>query len=133
VKRRWGASTLVSVMELEEMRALGVEKLGEAARNASLRWVQIPVTDGAVPDARFQALWPAVVMILNEELFADRSIVIHCRGGLGRTGVVACLLLIERGYEPSDALRLVRSTRPGTVETCDQEAFVLAYQRRSTK
>jgi ADP-ribosyl-[dinitrogen reductase] hydrolase len=52
-------------------------------------------------------------------------LVIHCKGGLGRTGVVAARLLIELGETPNAALARVRAARPGAVETPEQEDYVL--------
>ena len=54
------------------------------------------------------------------------NIVIHCLGGLGRTGLVACKLLTEQGIPAASALEQVRAARPGAVETPEQEAYVLS-------
>lgn len=127
---QWGASTLVTVMESEELKALKVENLGERATRAGLKWFQLPIVDGGIPDRRFHAIWTGIASRLYTELHAGRKIVIHCRGGLGRTGLIACLLLIEMEYTPHEALERVRAARPGAVETKEQEGFVLSYQPR---
>jgi ADP-ribosyl-[dinitrogen reductase] hydrolase len=44
---------------------------------------------------------------------------------LGRTGLVAGLILVERGCAPLDAIRQVRVSRPGAIETAAQERYVL--------
>lgn len=49
----------------------------------------------------------------------------HCRAGLGRTGTVAARLLVEHGARPADAIALVRTVRPGSIETVEQESYVL--------
>jgi len=124
----WGAAALVTVMELKEMQFLGVAELGSAARKVGLRWIHLPVEDGGVPDRRFDDAWPAASRSLLEDLMQGRNVVIHCRGGLGRTGLVASLLLVELGIPPADALVCVRAARPGAVETADQEAYVRTYR-----
>ena len=53
------------------------------------------------------------------------SVVVHCRGGLGRTGLIAVRLLVELGESPVSALVRVRAARPGAVETVEQEKYVL--------
>ena len=128
--RYWGATSLVTAMESDEMQKLGVGELGSAAAKARLEWFHLPISDGAIPDKRFDDAWPKIAPALLQELKTGRRVVIHCRGGLGRTGMIACLLLIEFGRSPQDALRAVRRARPGTVETKEQEAFVLKYQPR---
>jgi len=62
---------------------------------------------------------------LADALLGGQSLVVHCRGGLGRTGVIAARLLIELGEVPSRALQRVRLGRPGAVETREQETDVL--------
>jgi protein-tyrosine phosphatase len=124
----WGATILVTAMESDEMQHLGVGQLGTAATHSHLQWIHLPVTDGAVPDGRFDLVWTKSAPNMLQALNQGRRVVIHCRGGLGRTGVIACLLLIELGKNPQDALEIVRRSRPGTVETTEQEEFVLNYR-----
>jgi len=60
---------------------------------------------------------------------AGEAIVIHCRGGLGRTGIVAARLLVEFGEAPEGALFRVRRARAGTVENRLQEGYVRGLAR----
>ena len=66
--------------------------------------------------------------VLRRRLQSGERIVLHCRGGLGRTGTIAARLAIELGETPETALRRVRAARKGTVETHEQEAYVLQKQ-----
>lgn len=127
--RKWDASVLLTLMEFDELTRLGVTGLDTAAIKAGLHWLHIPITDGAVPDHRFENAWPGLAPNLVRHLAAGNRIVVHCRGGLGRTGLVTSLLLVEFGYEPSAAMDEVRVARPGTVETRQQEEYVLSYKR----
>jgi len=47
--------------------------------------------------------------------------------GLGRTGMAAALLLVERGIAPEDAIAAVRRARPGAIETRGQETLVRGW------
>jgi len=71
--------------------------------------------------------WPTLKIELMDELSSGKNIFIHCMGGLGRTGVVAAMLLIEAGYSANQAITAVRSSRPHTIETSAQEDFVYGY------
>ena len=51
-------------------------------------------------------------------------VLVHCKGGLGRAGLVAARILVERGAAPMDAINLVRRVRPGAIQTIRQEAYV---------
>jgi len=112
------------------MRVLGVANLGVAANKASLQWYQLPITDGTVPDIQFDKAWLRVAPAVLQHIRSGHKVVVHCRGGLGRTGMLACFLLVELGEDPEHALNKVRMARPGAVETYEQEIFVLNYARR---
>ena len=61
---------------------------------------------------------------LRERLASGASVVIHCLGGLGRTGMITARLLIEFGAEPDEAIAAVRAARPGAVQTFAQERYL---------
>ena len=124
----WGATTLVSLMEDHEFPMLQVSGLGDAAEQAGLEWHHLPIRDVDVPDERFERLWAYSGHVLRRKLKAGERIVLHCRGGLGRTGTIAARLAVEFGATPEEALRRVRLARRGTVETASQEDYVLRQQ-----
>jgi protein-tyrosine phosphatase len=130
VLRSWGCRALLTVMEPGELESYRVANLGEIVAAEGIAWYHIPMTDGDPPDVRFDALWPTIGQRLVEELEAGNRIVVHCLGGLGRTGTIVCLLLVELGYTSHTALEIVRNARPGTIETAAQESFVLSYVPR---
>ena len=58
---------------------------------------------------------------------------VHCVGGLGRSGMVAASWLRSRGASADEALASVREARgPRAVETAIQEDFVRAYAKGSS-
>ena len=59
------------------------------------------------------------------------STLVHCKGGLGRAGTIATRLLIELGVAPREAINAVRQARPGTIETIEQERYVLGLKEAS--
>lgn len=44
-----------------------------------------------------------------------RKVLVTCRQGLNRSGLVCALTLVELGYTREDALSTVQSTRPGSI------------------
>jgi len=52
------------------------------------------------------------------------KVVIHCRVGLGRSGMIAARLMVELGMTPSEAISRVRKARPGAIQTSEQERHV---------
>lgn len=65
-----------------------------------------------------------------DAMSAGENVVVHCRGGLGRSGTIAACFLVARGRAPGEAIRLVRSARPGAVEVRDQEDFVQRFREQ---
>lgn len=128
VIRDWGASAIVSLVEKHEFELLGVPDF-EAQVASVFRWLWLPIPDGGVPDAMFEASWASVGPELHGRLAAGERVLIHCRAGLGRTGTIAARLLVEAGMSPVQALLTVRGARPGTVETMAQEHYVLLLRR----
>ena len=123
--RAWGADALVSLVEEGELEFLQVPGLGEQAQILGIRWYHLPIRDRWIPDGRFDAAWLEAGAELRRILDNGGGVVLHCRGGLGRTGTIAARLLIERGEAPDRALERVRRARPGAVETFEQENYVL--------
>jgi ADP-ribosyl-[dinitrogen reductase] hydrolase len=127
--RAWGASAIVSLMEGPEFWLLGVPDF-EAKVSADFRWLWLPIPDGGVPGEAFERRWAESGPELHGRLAAGERVLIHCRAGLGRTGMVASRLLVEAGLTPLQALNAVRRARPGTVETLPQEQYVLLLPQR---
>jgi ADP-ribosyl-[dinitrogen reductase] hydrolase len=97
-----------------------------------MEWLHLPIRDVDVPDSHFEAGWTSAGDRLGNRLRNGERVLVHCRGGLGRTGMVAARLLVEvAGATPQQALDDVREVRPGAVETPAQEAWVLELKAPS--
>jgi ADP-ribosyl-[dinitrogen reductase] hydrolase len=94
-------------------------------------WMHLPIRDVDVPDDRFERAWALTGPTLHRRIDRGERILIHCRGGLGRTGLVAGLILVERGVTPRQAIERVRAVRPHAIETRAQEGYVLSAKPRT--
>jgi ADP-ribosyl-[dinitrogen reductase] hydrolase len=124
VVRDWGAQALVSLIEDYEFELLGVPELPEKTENLGIRWFHLPIVDVGIPDERFEEEWETTGKELRRILADGGRIVLHCRGGLGRTGTIAARLLVEFGVDPRAAIAKVRQARPGAIQTREQEEYV---------
>lgn len=125
LRRDHGLSRLVCLVERHELECLGIPDLLERAEAEGLGTLHAPLPDGGVPDS--PAAMDALVGPILGWLRAGESVFLHCWAGLGRTGTVAAACLIRLGRSPREALTEVRRARPGSVETREQEAFLLRY------
>jgi ADP-ribosyl-[dinitrogen reductase] hydrolase len=133
VIRAWGGSIVVTLIEDHEFQLLAVESLEQEVRALGMEWWHLPIRDVDVPDQRFEDHWMQISAQLHDKLDAGDRILIHCRGGLGRTGLVAGRILVERGCDPGTAVRRVRAVRPHAIETAAQERYVLNAKTRAPK
>lgn len=120
----WGADTLVTLVEQPELAMLQVPGLGKAIRERGLEWHHLPVRDLGAPDASGLETWKSLAPGLHRRLDAGGRVLIHCRGGNGRAGTLAALLLIERGGSALSAIERIRAVRPHAIETRAQERFL---------
>ena len=122
----WGAAAVLTLVEDHELKALNVTGLGAEIERQSMDWVHAPIPDVSTPHAAFEAAWPHIGEGLRDRLRAGFDVVVHCKGGLGRAGMIAARLMVELGAEPTRAIAEIRKVRPGAIETAAQEAHVRA-------
>ena len=121
----WEPALVVSMTEASEMQAAGTSSLGEKLKSAGVQWVHLPVRDyGGLSDENAKT-WPELSTALHRHLDRSEGVLVHCRGGQGRSGMIALRLMVERGEDPSVALKRLRAARPGAVETDEQCAWAL--------
>jgi len=116
---------LVSLVEDAELDWLRIPHLVAQAEARGIAVLRHPVVDGDVPGHKAAA---ATVQAAVSLARSGRSVVFHCRGGLGRAGTFAALALRRLGLTPKAAMAQVRSVRPGAIENSIQEAFVEGHR-----
>lgn len=88
-----------------------------------LKYLHIPIPDGYPPtDSQFEEIM---------EWLDGKGNLIHCVGGIGRTGtVIAAYLIIKEGLDVGEAIDEVRRYRPGAVQTLEQHEFLLSVGKK---
>ena len=120
------ADVLLVLVEDAELERFGVAALPDAAAARGLELLRHPIRDGGIP-ADAAALRRTLDAVLAR-LRVGASVVVACRGGLGRTGLVVACLVRELGEPNAErAIEVTRAARPGAVETDEQRAFIAAW------
>ena len=127
VIQAWGATVIVNLIEDHEMVALNVQDTVQHVP-AGIEYMRLPISDFGVPSSAWHEQWDSQSPLLLERLRRGESILLLCKGGLGRTGMVAARILVELGRSPDDAIKAVRQARAGTIETSEQKAYVRALK-----
>ncbi len=122
-----GITSVVTLLSNAEFAEYGVPNLLDEYRAAGLEVMHRAVKDQGVPTPE-QA--EQVLEFLGKKAAAGKKVLIHCVGGLGRTGLIAALYLRRyAGLDAAEAMRRVRAARsPRAIENTDQEAFLANFR-----
>ena len=116
-----GAHGVISLMTEAELASVGLERLGPQLDARGMSWFHLPIEDDEAPDAAFEQAWQLALPRLIALLRDGKQLAIHCKGGSGRTGLVAAALLMTLGQSQQEAMAAIRAKRP--------RAFTLACHR----
>ncbi len=120
----WGAAGLVTLVERHEFGVLGAPGFADAVTGRRFTWFYFPISDMCAPGTSFMKGWADQGHALLAHLDAGERFVVHCAGGLGRTGTLVAKLLIENGMPADTAINTVRRARPGAIESAEQERYL---------
>lgn len=107
-----GAHAVISLTPSAELAALNVSELGAECAELDLAWFHCPVADDHAPSDDFTNAWLKAAPTIHQLLDAGKSVAIHCKGGSGRTGLIAAQILFERGHAKASIIGSVQSLRP---------------------
>jgi len=124
--KREGVRAVVVLLESHELDYLGgLDAYLELLRERGFETLHSPVRDFYVPTVE-QCL--EIVKWIEERVEEGKPVLIHCYGGLGRSGTVAaCYLVYRYRMEPGEAIGAVRERRRGAVESPVQAGFVFRF------
>jgi len=111
--RRAGLDVVVSLLEKEEADQLELVHEGDVAESKRLHFISFPIPDRGVP-----ASMPAALSLLRniaEALEEGKNVAVHCRQGIGRSGLIAAGVLVTSGIGVERALEVVSAARGWTV------------------
>lgn len=122
-----GVTDVVSHLTEEEQYGLGLTEEADACAAAGIRFHSYPIEDRGLPERpEFDFFIEGLVSILQRGGF----VVIHCRGGIGRSSVTAAAVLVWLGMEPRIALAAIERARGFAIpDTDEQRDFILALRR----
>ena len=127
-----GYRAIYSLMEDAEYLELQVplKKLRSGARARGIELHHLPIEDVSVPDRGFEMRWLHAGARARYLLERGERVLVHCKGGLGRSGLVAARIMVELGYSAGEAIDAVRAARKGAIETLAQEQDVSHREQR---
>ncbi|GGH33913.1 Dual specificity phosphatase, catalytic domain [Cribrihabitans marinus] len=122
----WRPGLVLSMTTEAEMVAVGAHHFGADVQSRASRWAHLPIEDFGAPGPDVDDLWPEVSASARHALSGGGRVLVHCKGGCGRSGMIVLRLMIECGEAPDQALERLRAVRPCAVESDAQRAWAVA-------
>ena len=111
-----GVKAVITLMPDEEMARNRVAGLPQACVEAGLRWFHLPIEDDTAPADEFRKAWQNDRAAVFAHLDNKEAVAIHCKGGSGRTGLMAAIVMLERGMPPQEVVAEVKALRPRSLK-----------------
>jgi protein-tyrosine phosphatase len=117
----WGINRIVSLLENHEAFEVGLGAEQQLTEKYNMEFISYPIPDRGLPISINEYL--EFTKRLYYEAAGGLNTVIHCRAGIGRTGIIAAGVLLYCGFEPKDAFEQISKKRgimvPDTQEQID--------------
>ncbi len=121
-----GITHVFTLVTHEELRKHGVSNLVQSLKREGIICTHIPIKDQGIPTKeQINLLNQAIDNAINNQ----EKILIHCVGGLGRTGTIAALYLrYANGMDAEKAVNIVRNSRSQrAIESREQMSLVEGF------
>jgi len=121
--KRADINAVLSLLTPEEERDLDLRDEAGEVRAQGMHFTSFPIPDRQIP--RSEAKLAEVLEGIGRSLSIGRNVLIHCRQGIGRSGLVAACLLVKKGMSPGAAVQSVSAARGMPVpETEEQRDWI---------
>jgi protein-tyrosine phosphatase len=122
---REGIGVLVSMLTPEESAELGLSEEGRLCGQCGILFFNLPIADRSVPN-EFEI--GALLDTLVKQVQLKRGVGFHCRAGIGRSSMMAALVLGRLGWTSDTAFRAISDSRGCRVpDTLEQEQWVQSF------
>lgn len=126
--RDWKPSIVISAVSRAELVEASAETFQSDIQESGSRWVHLPIVDYGLPDDSVLDIWDGVCADVLRVLRGQGRVLIHCKGGCGRSGMLALRVMVAAGEDAVDALFRLRKIRPCAVETEAQLRWAVTGQ-----
>lgn len=119
-----GIQVIVCLLEWSEMKLLHITDYPQKAQELGLLFYHLPIKDMGVPR---QNDINSLIPILVNHLANGYNILVHCKNGYGRSGIICACCLGHFGFKGDKAMEIVRKKRPGAICSREQETCIINY------
>ncbi|MFT5258798.1 MAG: protein-tyrosine phosphatase [Saprospiraceae bacterium] len=110
---------IICLLEVAETTSLGLKKEAELTQQYSMQFLQYPIEDLHLPAS--VASFSALSQQLYQDIKQGVNTVIHCRAGIGRTGMLCAAILANAGFSAPQAIDHISNHRGVKVPDTDEQ------------
>ena len=121
-------SCVASLVGKDELTELGVKNLSENISSQNIKFIQFEIKNFGIPTTTQYEELKSFINEIKDNIISGKNVFVHCMAGLGRTGMIAALVLAKLGISINQSITIIRDTRPGSIETAEQEGFVRNFK-----
>lgn len=126
-----GAAMVLTLMQQEELERFNVAAIEKECVNLGLEWLHLPIQDEKAPSEAFGRLWQTASAKVGKSIARGGNVVVHCKGGSGRTGMVAAHILVEHGVCVEQAMLKIKALRPKAFKHKVQIEYTVRLPQKS--
>jgi protein-tyrosine phosphatase len=124
--QRRGVKAVLSLLTPEEQQELDLVNESAQAQAQGMAFFSFPIPDRQVPDSEDRL--SRILEQVDKELSSGKNVLVHCRQGIGRVGLVAACLLLTKGLNAETVLNRLSAARGVPVpETPEQRRWIDHY------
>jgi protein-tyrosine phosphatase len=114
-----GINRIVSLLEDREAIDVGLGQERVLAEKNGMEFISFPIPDRGLPDSVSEYL--DFTRRIYREAASGLHTVVHCRAGIGRTGLIAAGVLLHCGFEPKEAFEHISRKRCVVVPDTEEQ------------
>ena len=123
---RLGIRQIVSLLEPTEARNLGLEAERLEVKACEMGFMSFPIPDMGLPASVED--FTQITQMLFRQVNAGINTLVHCRAGIGRSGLLAAGVLLHTGMNAEEAFAYVSRMRGIRVpETPEQHDWLVTH------
>ena len=116
---------VLSMLPVAEARELGMADEASFCARTGMDFLTHPIDDFALPD---DVPFTRLISDLESRLESGKNLAVHCRAGIGRSGMVAACILVAFGNDATTAQASVSKARGVSIpDTVEQGKFITSF------
>ena len=125
IKDVYNVNVIFNLLEDHEFQQYNILDYFTKAANYGFTVYRYPIKDMNIPTSMID--FHNIIVTIYQHMKSGHNVVVHCIGGLGRSGTIAAGLMVYVGYDPNVAINTIQRLRKSSIKRKSQQTFVRKY------